>query len=701
MEQLINLYFENGAIKLHRMVDKILYKLNFHDVDNRDFYSLAHEIFFTEVVPNYDKSQSFDGFLYSCLYKKFCTNMTSKTRDKRSNNIKVEKRNVHGDIVKDEHGNVIMEKVKIPDRSIEEPINDDGDSQLKDIIGSKFNLESFLIGSSYDSNMERYLSNLNETQKKIAGMIGNGSNSSEIKEVLGLNDKEYSDQILDMKSYEKRRVYYENTNKCNDMEGMKMGETAILTDNTTETFKNTSYSIDSISKQLQKKMIRDDHILQRHSGQWKSFARSELVSDILRGKSLTQIIISEEKKKGVKMQWIIDGKQRCTTLDDYLHNGFAISKNVKNYNIRYQTTKLDENGNPVLNEEGFTVMEIKTFDIRGKKFSQLPEELQDIFKDRQIPVLYNMDCTKKDIADDIARFNRSRPMNTAQNGWLGLDEDFAELAEKISTMPFFQTDFVGSKYTKNNRTSGSMRRIVVESIMVSDFIDEYCKEFEKMCKFLSDEASDSNFTEFYSYVDRLTAICDKDVASLFNAKDSFLWFGLFARFAKTGLDDSIFVLFLKEYLNSLHEKEINGVSFDDLNKRSTKDKSVVMAKMQHLETLMSEFIHINKDDLKDVDTYDFVKEVSGTDITKEDMDQYEEVLDDLTVNVDNASMLLNKHNRPALVALVIYSFQHDIDLDHWIVDYFKRNNTYILNTKKSYLQMRQDLTDWIGKQVAA
>lgn len=65
--------------------------------------------------------------------------------------------------------------------------------------------------------------------------------------------------------------------------------------------------IDSISKQL-KKRIRDDHILQRHSGQWKDFAKSELVSDILRGKSLTQIIISEEIKNGIKMQWLIDGK---------------------------------------------------------------------------------------------------------------------------------------------------------------------------------------------------------------------------------------------------------------------------------------------------------------------------------------------------------------------------------------------------------
>lgn len=112
-------------------------------------------------------------------------------------------------------------------------------------------------------------------------------------------------------------------------------------------------------------------------------------------------------------------------------------------------------------------------------------------------MINNMDCTKKDIADDIARFNRSRPMNKAQNGWLGLEESFAEFVENIAKMQFFQPEFVGSKYTENNNTSGAIRRIIVESIMVSDFINDF-GDFDRMCKFLSEEASDSNFTEFYS-----------------------------------------------------------------------------------------------------------------------------------------------------------------------------------------------------------
>jgi hypothetical protein len=440
--------------------------------------------------------------------------------------------------------------------------------------------------------------------------------------------------------------------------------------------------------------------LQRHSGQWKTFAKSALISDILRGKSLTQIIIDEEIKDGQRMQWLIDGKQRCTTLDDFVNNGFAISKNVENYNIYYQTMKLGADGKPELNSDGFTIMESNCFDIRGKKFSQFPDELRDVLLNRQIPTLYNMNCTKKDIAEDIARFNRSRPLNKSQSGWLGLDEDFAEIGEKISMMPFFQTDFVGSSYTNNNRTSGNLRRTIIESIMVSDFLDDYCKDFGKMCEYLSDEASDTNFTSFYLLVERLTNVCDKDVAEFFNAKDSFLWFGLFSRFIKTNYEDSAFVLFLKEFKKSLHEKQINEVSFDDLNRKATKDKSVVTDKINHLETLMNEFLQ-TVEDLKVVDSFEFVKEMVDQNATESDVEQYEEVLDDLTLNVDNSSKLLDKQNRASLVGMVAYSFVNDIDLDKWIVDYFKKHDTYIFDQRQNFICMRNDINDYIAVQQTA
>ena len=82
MEDIINSFYAGNAKKLRNMVDKILFKLKFVDVDNEDFYSLANEIF-VDVLKRYDGKQDFNGFLYSCLTNKFKTEMTRRNRQKR------------------------------------------------------------------------------------------------------------------------------------------------------------------------------------------------------------------------------------------------------------------------------------------------------------------------------------------------------------------------------------------------------------------------------------------------------------------------------------------------------------------------------------------------------------------------------------------------------------------------------------------
>ena len=62
MEDRIEYYYANNAKKLREMVDKIIIKLHFRDVDNTDFYSLANEIFL-QAINNYDENQDFNGFL--------------------------------------------------------------------------------------------------------------------------------------------------------------------------------------------------------------------------------------------------------------------------------------------------------------------------------------------------------------------------------------------------------------------------------------------------------------------------------------------------------------------------------------------------------------------------------------------------------------------------------------------------------------
>jgi hypothetical protein len=690
-DELITYYIGNNASNLYKLIYPMLITKGVSNMEFDDYIGKATDLM-CELLDTFDDATGipFHNYFKSCLDRRVKTWVCrDSNRLKRRNHVK--------EIDDDGNESVVF----VNDISLDTPLgDDDSGATIGNMIEDKRNNRTDELSECAG----KYLDSLSIIQKQIAELIMKKFSPQEIREELNITEKQYYDAWNDMKSYEKKRVLFQDNDFMEDID--MNGTIGNSTNDVAESYKNTSYSVDSISKQLQKKRIRDDHILQRHSGMWAGFAKSELVADILRGKSLTQVIISEEIKNGLRMQWLIDGKQRCTTLDDFLHDGFAISKNIKNFNIKYQTVKTDEDGNEILNEDGFTEMIFKEFDIRGKKFSKLPEELQDIFKDRQIPVLYNMNCSKKDIAEDIARFNRSKPMNQSQSGWLGLEEGFAELVDNILKMPFFQIDFEGSSYIANDIKTGKMRRVIIESIMASDFLCDF-NTFDKMCEYLTEEASDSNFTDFYALVERLTPICTNNVMDKFSSKDSFLWFGLFSRFINLGAEDRKFVEFLNVFEEIYDRKEINGVTyhslcFDEAGKvRATKDKYIVIQKINLLEKLMMEYLHINIEETQseEINTLDFIRENVSEETTEEDITFYQDMLDDLTLNVDNNSKLLNEENLPSLLAIIAYSCRNDIDLDDWFIEYFNTNNTYIKDQKANFLHIKQDLSKFLGIEV--
>ena len=735
---------EESAKKLHNMVDKILSQFGgITDFDREECYSIAN-LEITKYVKNQlDKGiedldeDKFNGYMYFGITNKIKTYITRKNRGKRCQ------------IVTSKEGDKEVKQYIYP-VSLDGMSTDDGENKYMDVIPSDFDIESSIdVGEllNLEENVIRYINSLGVIQRQIADLIMQGYNSTEIKEILHISDKEYYTYLSDMKEYDKRKLL-----KTEECENVNIEEELPMETKTTtsERTKSTSYSIESLSKQLRQHRLRDNHPLQRTSGQWNLLTKSELISDILQGNSLLQIVISEEIKAGIIMHWLIDGKQRSTNLKDYLEDGFAISKNVQRYMIEYQTDKTDENGNVILNEDGFPIPESKTFDIRGKKFSQLPEELQDKFKDYQVPVMLNLNCTKKDIAYDIARFNRCRPMNVSQSGWLGLEESYAEYVDKILKMDFFKVDCDKSSYSNTNIKNGSLRRVIIEAIMTSKYLSHFDKDFGKMCIYLTENANESVFIDFYLTLEKLSNVLRGDTSDIFNNKNSFLWFALFDKFIEYGVEDDKFNDFIQEFKETLHSKEIDGITYDCLNgQKGTKDRSSVTKRFNHLLTLMREYLHIKdsveesesdviKDDLfetevveesddkkpiiaevteysaignkeiervsgevVDKDTLEFVKMCVDDGVTDADILDYEEDLDVVTLDVDNNSKLLDGVNHKSLIALIAYAYKMDEDIDDWFKDYFKRTNTYEIDQKRNYLHMRNDFIRFNKKGATA
>ena len=462
--------------------------------------------------------------------------------------------------------------------------------------------------------------------------------------------------------------------------------------------KKDTYMVKTLLNMFKRKQLNKNHPLQRKADQWTDEAKSGLVATVIKGEDVDSIKICEQILSSTEfILWLIDGLQRLTVLESYRNNAFKIGKSLEMPYVYYQKE----------NEDG--EMETIKYDLRGRYFEDLPEELQDAFDSYAIDVVKHLDCSDEEVAYHIGRYNRQTSMNTNQKNILPMYK-VAGFIKKISDNNVFFEE-CGS-YTEIEIRKGVVDRVVSESIMTMFHLDNWTKG-KTMSKFLNENATQKEFEIFESELDRLSIIIDKKTTGkLFNSKNSFIWFAAFHKFTRYGVDDSKFKDFLIAFQNDLHSKtfeEYDNDSFDTYeNNKSTKDKKVVLAKLDILDKLMREYLHIDEVELSEeteiITPETFVSDMVDMPIetVKEEIDFYEETLDSLENNtIRDDSKLLDTANRLSLLAMVAYSYKNDVDLDDWLEDYAANNNTYYMDQRKNYSHMVNDFKQYQNRVAIA
>lgn len=670
-DKILDGYYKDNAQKLRAIVDKLLRDFGgISQKDYDDFYSLANAVF-AGALKQYDAARDFDGFLYSCLSNRIKTEITRRNRIKR--------------------------RADMTAISIDTPIGGESGETIGDTLQSEFDITKEIdreTGLFRDDKVVRYLDRIPVRTRQILEMKMESISASDIKKILKLSDKDYERSYRQARFFDYTSILFQDTGRVSNLEEVTVMQKSTQT---LEKSKPDKLCIASINKKIERHTIRFDHPLQRESEQWSPAMKGNLISDILQGNPIPPLVFAEQVANGLAIIWDLDGKQRCTTAYSFSKDAFKITKNIRRWLIAYQTSVKGKDGTEIFDKSGFPVYEKQEFDIRGKKYSELPEELQDRFKEYNFEIVQYLNCSSEDIAYHIARYNEGKPMTVSQKGLTRLGEKFATMVKSISGMPFFR-DYGGYKVSEGG--NGTVNRVVVEIVMAANFLEHWKKKQEDMCEFIKDNATAEDFDSFEDLVERITRAGTEETFNMFDSKDSFMWFGLFARFVKTGFGDSRFIEFMAEFSRSLHRREINGKSFDDLNGKATKDKAVVLNKINHLEKLMNEYLGTGKeagpvDGEKSI--LEFLRDTVSPGITQEDFSLYQEILEDLSLNVDHSSKLLEEANRPSLLALVAYSIEMDMDLDIWIVEFFKKNAAYCSNQAENYKNMVKELTAYFRK----
>ena len=207
--------------------------------------------------------------------------------------------------------------------------------------------------------------------------------------------------------------------------------------------------------------------------------------------------------------------------------------------------------------------------------------------------------------------------------------------------------------------------------------------------------------------------------------------------------------FLEEFINSLRDTKINGESFDDIKgNKSTKNKSIIFGKLDHLETLMMNFFSINKDEIIDsfkttgrFNTYatkfvnselmsaigipmgsdidriaaqtlmtvcektdfsdkaiqEFITADEYTEENTEDVELYLDEVNAWSLELPAGTTLLKAKYVPAMVGLVKYTYNNDINEEalEWFKDYAAKCIKPESNVQKLMDNMEEDFNTYL------
>lgn len=715
VEQLgwINEYCDNNMSKLKKISYNAFFRYGIPEYEHDELYDDAMNVLMESVVA-FDSSQgaNFNTYLTNNIKKSVIDWYRDNYQRGKRRNLLTDK---NGRIVKvDKDGNVTEDDkgkpVIILDTSFDAPTEENND--LIEKVASDFNIEDsseFDFGS--DEKVEEFLGSLPKIQKNILLLRMEDIPLDNIKQKLNISDREYSNAMKSIKMNKDLSLFTKNKNDGNyELEVTDM-EDRIIEISESENYRTDKYSMYSLIQDKKNGDMNCNYILQREPFQWSKEEVNRYFCRILSNLPIPEIILCEQKKKGLTISHLIDGLQRLSYAEAFKENRIKIgSAGAERHLIQYRDYVLDENGNRVLDEDGLPEYEMKVFDVIGKYYKDLPDELKKRFNNFNINVTKFFDCTDEQIADHIRDYNNHASMNKEQSGLLNVSADIAVHIKEISQKNSFFKNC--GKFTDNNSIKGKRERVVVESLMLLFFRESWKANLDSIYKFVNENASEQQFMKLNSQFNRLElALGDNNKKLsevLFTPTTMPMWIAVFDKFTTYNMEDSRFVDFLNAYNTELKDKDINGVSMANFKDQQTKKKTTITGKIDLLVQLMNEFLHIEQTtenkEVEDSTTVasekDFVHSVIEADITDDDMQDYKDYIED-TVRMSSP---LYHQAYPALLAMAayVYSCDKDDEFNKFINGYADNTCEFTTDQNVNYNQIKNAFQEWLKtKEVAA
>ena len=182
-------YCDNDMRLLKKISRSIFMRFNepLAKSDHDDFFSIANMTLW-QAYNAYDPDTgiSFDGFLRSCLQKKFKTELTHRHRQKR-----------------------ILNQLAV---SLDTADDGEDECSLLEFVPSDFDTfeEVFKRNESQavSDRVQQYISRLSDRQVNILNLLIDGYRANEIQEILMISAREYAENMQIIRSYENVKILF-------------------------------------------------------------------------------------------------------------------------------------------------------------------------------------------------------------------------------------------------------------------------------------------------------------------------------------------------------------------------------------------------------------------------------------------------------------------------------------------------------------
>lgn len=345
------------------------------------------------------------------------------------------------------------------------------------------------------------------------------------------------------------------------------------------------WSAKQISSMVKNGKINFEHISQR-SLVWERARKSNLIESLILSYPVPQVfarrIVGEENKKGNSTYFILDGKQRLSTIKEFLNDEFALTK-------LQPVTYFDDE----LNEE-------VTLDISNKKFSDLPDGLKDLLNTVTFSIVYFDNLTKDEEKIMFRKLNNGKALST-KSRTLASAKDIETLLD-IGSHKLFQ-EMLSDKARANKNQAVIVAKVLtmltskVEEIsFASKVFNPAIEEMEIL------DGEKELLVNIFDYIvnvhEELKENHEKDVAKKLYTETHLI---SLIPFVKQSMDNNINEAMFGEFLISFFKTENDSdvyVKYMEASSSGVARNPSIVARHNALEESYKEFFKIEENNVK-------------------------------------------------------------------------------------------------------